>query len=164
MVILSIDPGIEKVGYAYFDKKVNGRTTITYLSSGLITTPRTDSHQDRIHTLYNALKALVVKNKPDMIVFEELFFSKNVKTAIKVSQAQGIILLLASQENIPTQHLTPPQIKSIITGYGNADKKAIQKMLPLLLKQEMTFKEDDQSDAVACGLAYCYLNERLLAP
>lgn len=162
MIVLAIDPGIEKVGYAFFEKKVNGKTTFSYLGSGLIKTQKTDLHQDRLYSIYNQLKTLILAKKTDLIIFEQLFFFKNAKTVIKVSQAQGVILLLAAQENIPTKLLTPLQIKQIITGYGNADKKSVQKMLPLLLKQEFDFKEDDQSDAVACGLAYCYLNEQLI--
>ncbi len=162
MIILAIDPGIEKVGYAFFEKKVNGHTTFRYIFSGLIKTLKTEEHQDRICSVYNQLRTIVDKQKPDLIVFEQLFFFKNAKTIIKVSQAQGIILLLAAQKSIPTKLLTPLQIKSIITGYGNADKKSIQKMLPLLLNQEIHCTEDDQSDAIACGLAYCYLNEKLI--
>lgn len=162
MIILAIDPGIEKVGYAFFEKKVNGSTTFKYVTSGLIRTSNIEDHQNRLYSIYNQLKTLTLAQKPDLIVFEQLFFFKNAKTVIKVSQAQGVILLLAAQEKIPTKLLTPLQIKQIITGYGNADKKSVQKMLPLLLKQEIICKEDDQSDAIACGLAYCYLNEQLI--
>lgn len=162
MLVLAIDPGIEKVGYAYFKKTLNGSISYQYLSSGLIRTSKTDHHQKRLYYLFNQLKTLVMKQKPDLIVFEQLFFFKNAKTVISVSQAQGVIYLLAAKENIPTKLLTPLQIKQIITGNGNADKKSVQKMLSLILKQNIDFKEDDQSDAVACGLAYCYLNEKIV--
>lgn len=161
MIILAIDPGVEKVGYAFFEKKVNGSITFKYLSSGLIRTSKSVTHQDRICSVYNKLKTLVSQNHPNIVVFEQLFFFKNAKTVIKVSQAQGVILLLAAQSQIPVKTLTPLQIKQTITGYGKADKKAVQKMLPYLLKEKINFTEDDQSDAVACGLAYCYLNENL---
>ncbi len=162
MLVLAIDPGIEKVGFAYFEKKMNGSITYQYLTSGLIRTSRADHYEKRLYHLFNQLKKLVVRQKPDLIVFEQLFFFKNAKTIISVSQAQGVIYLLAAQENIPTKLLTPLQIKQIITGNGNADKKSVQKMLSLILKQDLDFKEDDQSDAVACGLAYCYLNEKII--
>lgn len=162
MLVLAIDPGIEKVGYAYFRKTVNGSINYQYLGSGLIRTSKTDHHQKRLYHLFNQLKTLVMRQKPDLIVFEQLFFFKNAKTVISVSQAQGVIYLLAAKENISTKLLTPLQIKQIITGNGNADKKSVQKMLSLILKQNIDFKEDDQSDAVACGLAYCYLNEKIV--
>lgn len=162
MIILSIDPGVEKVGYAFFEKKINGTTKYEYLSSGLITTPKTDDHQERLHQIYTELKQLIKIEKPSLIVIERLFFFKNQKTIVNVAQAQGIIMLLAAQEGIATTYLTPLQIKSIITGYGNADKKSVVKMLSLLMKEKLPKCEDDQSDAIACGLAYCYLNNNLL--
>lgn len=162
MIILAIDPGIEKLGYAYFEKKTNGQTSFKYLTSGMIKTSKKEETEVRLKHVFNELSSLINENKPDLVVFEQIFFFKNAKTVIKVSQAQGVILLLAGQNNIPVKLLTPLQIKQIITGYGNADKKSVQKMLPYFLKQEVKFKDDDQSDAVACGLAYCYLNEKLI--
>jgi crossover junction endodeoxyribonuclease RuvC len=159
MHILSIDPGVEKVGYAYFKKELKN---YQYLTSGLIKTPKTEEHTKRLHQIYTVLQDLIKNIKPDLIVIERLFFFKNQKTVISVGQAQGVILLLAAQENISLTYLTPLQIKSIITGYGNADKKSVQKMLGLLMKEKLPKCEDDQSDAIACGLAYCYLNQNVL--
>lgn len=162
MIVLSIDPGFEKVGYSVFEKKVNGKITATYITSGLIKTKKTEVHEVRLKQIYDQLKISVDLYKPELIVMEQLFFFKNAKTVIGVAQSQGIIQLLAAQHNIPVKMLTPPQIKQIITGYGNADKKAVRKMLDLQLKDEINYLDDDQSDAVACGLAYCYINEKLL--
>lgn len=160
MIILSIDPGFDKLGYAFFDKtKTNA---INYKFSGLIKTDKSFNHEYRLEKIYSQLQSLIQVNKPDLIVLEQLFFHKNVTTAIKVAQAQGVIFLLAAQVKIPIKYLTPLQIKQIITGYGNADKKAVAKMLGLLMKEQLPVCEDDQSDAIACGLAYCYLNEKLL--
>ncbi len=159
MVILSIDPGFDKLGYAFFDKE---GSNFTYKFSGLIQTHKAFNHEYRLEKVYSQLRSLVEINKPEIIVLEQLFFFKNAKTVIKVAQAQGVILLLAGQEKIPIKFLTPLQIKQIITGYGNADKKSVSKMLSLLMKEKLPKCEDDQSDAIACGLAYCYLNEKLL--
>lgn len=159
MIILSIDPGFDKLGYAFFHKD---GTKHTYKFSGLIKTDKAFNHEYRLEKIYSQLQTLVTVNKPEIIVLEQLFFHRNVTTAIKVAQAQGVIFLLAAQTKIPIKYLTPLQIKQIITGYGNADKKAVVKMLSLLMKEELPICEDDQSDAIACGLAYCYLNEKLL--
>jgi len=149
MTILSIDSGIEKTGYAIFkDKK--------YLTSALIKTSKTIKTEKRLEEIYNEIKKIVKKYKPDKIILERLFFFKNQKTAILVSQAQGICLLIASQNNISVDFLTPLQIKQTITGYGQADKKSIQKMIKL--ETGINIKQDDEADAVACGLAYIYLN------
>lgn len=162
MVILSIDPGFEKVGYALFEKKETGRNSFQYLTSGLIKTARDTELDSRLKAIYDDVSELIHIHKPSLMVIERLFFFKNQKTVIGVSQAQGVIMLSAAQNNIPTQFLTPLQIKEIVTGYGNADKQSVRKMLTLLLKDKIPVCEDDQSDAIACGLAYCYMNPQLM--
>ena len=79
-----------------------------------------------------------------------------------MSWAQGAIQILAAQNNISVELLTPLQIKQIITGYGNADKKSVQKMLALTLNLKKEIVQDDEADAIACGLAYCYINKKLI--
>ncbi|HRN71010.1 MAG TPA: crossover junction endodeoxyribonuclease RuvC [Candidatus Woesebacteria bacterium] len=157
MKLLAIDPGVEKVGYALFEKKVNGTVSFQYLSSGLIKTSKTLEQGKRLEHIFNELKILIDENSIKQVVMERLFFFKNAKTVIFVAQAQGIIELLSAQYTIPLTYLTPLQIKEIITGYGKADKKAVQKMIDLTLKQEITVADDDESDAIACGLAFCFL-------
>lgn len=150
MIILSIDSGIEKTGFAVF----NGAK---YVTSALITTPKTDSTEIRLMKIYDHLKKIFVKYRPGIVVVEQLFFFNNQKTAIRVSQAQGVVLLLAAQNDIEVKFLTPLQIKQTVTGYGQADKKSVQKMIRLV--NGIDIKQDDEADAVACGLAYCYMNK-----
>ncbi len=162
MVILSIDPGFDRLGYALFEKKVNGSTSYTYLLSGLIQTDKHSPHEKRLQKIYDGLKKVTEETKPTMLVIEDLFFFKNAKTVIKVSQSQGVVLLLAAQTNIPVKFLTPLQIKQTVTGYGTADKLSVQKMLTTYLKQDLSQLKDDETDAIACGLTYCFMNETLL--
>jgi len=145
MVIVSIDSGIEKTGYAVFDGK-------NYLTSALIKTAKTNSTEVRLEQIYSELKTVFAKYKPGAVVLERLFFFKNQKTAIGVAQTQGAALLLAGQNKIKVHYLTPLQIKLAITGYGQADKKAVQKMIKLTTNIDI--KQDDEADAVACGLAF----------
>lgn len=159
MLILSIDSGIEKNGYAIFEKKGNKHK---YIKSGLITTSKNDTTEKRLLNIYEAFSNLFKKFKIKLIVIEQLFFFKNQKTAIKVSQAQGVILLIAAQKKVDVVFLTPLQIKQSVTGYGQADKKSVQKMLNIILKLKRPLKQDDEADAVACGLAYCYQNNKLI--
>ncbi len=161
MLILALDSGVERTGYSVFEKQKNGTSDIRYITSGLIQTIKSKSLEKRLAEIYQKLEKLVSRFHPDRIVVEQLFFFKNQKTAIKVSQAQGVVLLLAGQKEIPVEFLTPLQIKHVITGYGQADKKSVQKMLRLLLKLDRELKQDDQADAIACGLAYCYINDSL---
>jgi len=159
MFILAIDPGIEKVGYSVFEQILNGSTPFKYITSGLIKTLKATKHEKRIQQIYDELSVMVKRYHAQLIVMEQLFFFKNAKSIIGVAQAQGVVELLAAHKNIPLQYLTPLQIKETITGYGRADKKSVHKMLELTLKEDMKIKDDDQSDAIACGLAYCFLNK-----
>lgn len=152
MKILSIDSGVEKTGIAIFENK-------KLIFSSLITTDKKIKIEKRLEKLYQNLKKIIEKYSPKIIVLEKLFFFKNQKTIISVSQAQGIILLLASQNNIKVEFLTPLQIKQILTGFGRADKKSIQKMLNL--EFGINLKQDDEADAVACGLAYILSKKRI---
>lgn len=159
MIIFSIDPGIEKVGYSYI--KFNP-PNYQFISSGLIKTDKNLPLEKRLKLIYDKINDLFDKTKPDIIIVEKVFFFKNQKTAICVSQSQGIILLLAGQRNIPIEFFTPLQIKQTITGYGLADKKSIRKMLTIILKDEKLTSQDDELDAIAGGLTYCFVNRNQL--
>lgn len=150
MVILAIDSGIERTGYAVFD----GRK---YLTSALIKTSKNDTTEIRLMKIHDSLKNIYSKYNPEVTVIERLFFVKNQTTAIRVSQAQGVALLLAAQNKTRVEFLTPLQIKQTVTGYGQADKKSVQKMLKLELGIEI--KQDDEADAVACGYAYSLVSK-----
>lgn len=155
MIVLSIDSGIEKTGFSLFSKS---NSQIDYKISGLILTPKDFKIEKRFKIIYDVLNKTVRKYSPDKIILERLFFFRNQKTVIPIGQVQGVVMLLASQYNISLEFLTPLQIKQAVTGYGQADKQSIRKMLELTLKLRKKIKEDDEIDAIACGLAYCYLS------
>lgn len=159
MHIVSIDSGLEKVGFAVFEK---GKFAQKLITSGVYKTHKKHKLETRLKYIYIEIQKLIKLYKPDRIVIERLFFFKNQKTAIGVSQSQGVILLAGAQNNIPVTFLTPLQIKQIVTGYGQSDKESVKKMVKLQLHVELQTKEDDETDAIAAGLAYCYINEKLL--
>lgn len=162
MVILALDSGIEKTGYAIFDKDKKYKEGLRYITSGLIQTSKTKTTEKRLNEIYESIYKLIESSHPNIVVLEQLFFFKNQKTVIRVSQAQGVVMLLAAQNEIPVEFLTPLQVKQIVTGYGQSDKKSVQKMLKITLKLDGELKQDDQADAIACGMAYCLLNNKLL--
>ncbi len=162
MRLISIDPGYDKVGYAVFDKNPNKNTAFAYIASDLIKTNKSDPHEQRLKQIYDTLNLIIKKYEAKLMIIEELFVFKNQKTVIKVAQSIGVIELVAAHNHLAMSHLTPLQIKSIITGYGTAATKAVQKMIGLTIKEPIPFKDDDQTDAIACGLAYCFLNEDLI--
>jgi len=155
MNILAIDPGYEKVGYAVIRKEEKQGDNFTYITSDIIKTSASQPHQLRLKEVFDILDQIIKLYKIETLVIEQLFIFKNQKTVIKVAQAIGVIELLGANHNIIIARLTPLQIKQIITGYGNADKKSVLKMIQLTLANKIKIKDDDQADAIACGLAFC---------
>ncbi|OGK20051.1 crossover junction endodeoxyribonuclease RuvC [Candidatus Roizmanbacteria bacterium RIFCSPHIGHO2_02_FULL_37_13b] len=156
MVILSMDSGLERTGYAIISK--NGEL-ITIDDFGLIKTEKNISIEKRLLNISTSLEKLLLKFKPEIAILEQIFFNINKKTIISVAQAQGACLSVLAKAKVKVEYLTPLQIKQILTGYGRADKKQIEKMLKIILNIDNLPESDDVRDAIACGLAYCYLKK-----
>lgn len=155
MILLSIDPGYDKTGYAVFAS--DHPSAISFISSGLIKTNPHQSLVERLKVIQDNIIEIIKQEKIDTMVMEQLFFFKNAKTVIAVAQAQGSVIALAAQYNLRFDFLTPLQIKQIVTGDGRADKRAVWKMLTLQLGKTLQVRDDDESDAIACGYAYCHV-------
>ncbi len=149
MIILGIDPGTAITGYGIINQENNRLCLIKY---GCIKTETQFSTAERLNQLDQALKKIIAQHRPRQIAVEDIFFFKNVKTAIKVSQARGVILSRAANMKIPVKEYTPLQIKQAITGYGRAEKIQVQKMVKLLLNLETPPKSDDAADALAAAI------------
>ena len=119
MIILGIDPGIATTGYGLVEKVGN---TLKYITHGVITTPKEPPLSKRILSLYNDLESLIKTHNPKTLAVEELFFSKNTKTAMMVAQARGVVLLAGEQYTLPVSGYTPLQVKSSVCGFGKAEK------------------------------------------
>ncbi len=110
----------------------------------------------RLLKLNNDLEQIIDEYKPDAISVEELFFNNNVKTAINVAQARGVILVVGCRKAIPTFEYTPLQIKQAVTGYGRADKVQVQKMVKTILNVEKLPKLDDTTDSMAAAICHAH--------
>lgn len=148
MRVIGIDPGIERTGFAVLEM-TGGKTHL--LDFGRIFTDKRDPFSHRLNTLACDLKKLLKKWKPAASGIEEVFFSKNVKTAIKVSHARGVILETLEEHGIAVYEFNPSHVKMAVTGDGRADKFQVKKMVKYLLGIDL--KNDDTADAIACGLA-----------
>lgn len=149
MIILGIDPGFAIVGYGVIKSERGNFSVIDY---GVIETSKNFTTPERLLKVNEGLVALLEKFKPDCVAVEELFFTTNQKTAIKVAEARGIILLNAMKYCGKIYEYTPLQIKQAMTGYGKAEKKQIQMMVKMLLKLKEIPKPDDAADALAVAL------------
>jgi len=130
------------------------------VACGCINTEKFKSDAERLVEIGRDVRTLLKKYKPAEVAVEDIFFFKNLKTAITVAQARGVILYELKKNNIPIQNYTPLQVKQALTGYGRAEKKQIQHMVKNILKLKRAPKPDDAADAAA--IAICHLNSRRL--
>ena len=151
MRILGIDPGLATMGWGVIDAEA-GRQQLVQCGA-LITPPDMPFHR-RLHHLFLGVKELIVTYQPEEIVFEELFFAKNITTAINVASARGVALCACSESGLPLYEYTPMQIKQAVTGYGKADKTQVQQMVKMLLNLPTVIRPDDAADAVAAALTH----------
>lgn len=151
MIILGIDPGLATVGYGVIESKGNKNIVIDY---GCIITDAKTLFPERLKIIYDEMISLIDKYNPEDLAMEELFFNKNVKTAIKVGQARGVEVLAAVNKGIEVFEYTPLQIKQSVVGYGRAEKRQVQEMVKMLLNLKKIPKPDDAADALAVALCH----------
>lgn len=159
MLILGIDPGTATSGFGVVNLNGNGNEVVTW---GLIETDKNLLKEKRLDFIYEETLRLLEEHKPDVFVFEKVFFSNNAKTAIAVGQAQGVMLLAACKAKVKVEEYAPGTIKKMITGNGRANKKEVQthirKILGSRVKSEAHKKThfDNAADALAIALTHAF--------
>jgi len=153
--ILGIDPGTAIVGWAVLEETDGAVKAVSY---GHITTSPKNTTAERLFEVVKDLEQIIEKYRPQEAAVEDLFFFKNVKTVMKVSQARGSILLTLERFCVNIFEYTPLQVKQALTGYGRAEKRQIQLMVKNILKLKEIPKPDDTADAIA--IALCHINSR----
>lgn len=156
MRILGIDPGTAICGFGVIDVQGSRLVPVTY---GAITTSPKLTDAERLEILFTELNKIIEENKPDKVGVEELFFNKNVTTAITVGQARGVILLAAQLHNKPIYEYTPLQIKQAVTGYGKATKEQVIYMTMNILGIREKIKPDDTADALAVAICTAHSSQ-----
>lgn len=148
MKILGIDPGTTRAGYGLIESHGN---SIALLESGLLEVTAKDAAR-RLAELAGSYRELLARAQPEVVAFETLFFSKNVKTAMDVAQARGVLLLITAEANIPFLEFSPSEVKSNIAGYGSADKQAVAIMVKRITGMREITGPDDVTDAIAIAI------------
>lgn len=149
MIILGIDPGTATTGYGIIEKEKNELAPLRF---GCIETPRGLDQAIRLHILRKELLVILEKYTPTLAGVEQLFFAKNIKTALSVAEARGVVLETLHSKGLKILERTPLQVKQAVTGYGSADKIQVQKMVKVLLKLTDIPKPDDAADALAIAI------------
>ncbi len=149
MRVLALDPGYDRLGVAVIER---GETKETLLYSACIETNKKTDLTDRLLVVGTAVAKLIDEYSPDAVAIETLFFNKNIKTAIGVAQARGIIIFLAKKAGCSVYEFGPQEIKVAVTGYGKSDKSAVIDMVKRLIHNAPEKAHDDEYDAIAVGI------------
>ena len=153
MIIFGIDPGLAISGYGILNYVGNKFEVVEY---GAVITESCEEFPKRLKKIYDSYTALFELYKPEAVAIEELFYNKNVKTAIAIAQARGVHLLAAENKNIPLYEYTPLQIKQGLVGYGRADKRQVQEMVKIILNLDKIPQPDDVADALAAAVCHAH--------
>lgn len=154
MRIIGIDPGTGILGFGVIDVRGNKTKLVT---AGVITTPAHTPLADRLEEIYLELTNIIAETKPEMMAIEQLFFARNVTTAMSVAHARGVAMLTGKQAKLAIEEYTPLQIKQSLTGYGKADKKQVQEMVRIQLGLKDVPKPDDCADALAAAIMCAFM-------
>ncbi len=157
MRVIGIDPGTAITGWGVVD---GDGEVLTMISGGVVTTPAGMPLPQRLQAIYRELTEIVARWQPDEAALEELFFSKNAKTALAVGHGRGAAMLALANANLPIAEYKPLVVKQALTGYGGADKLQMQQMVKLLLGLADIPRPDDAADALA--VAICHLHSARL--
>ena len=150
MRVIAVDPGYDRLGIAIMEMNA-GAEQLLY--STCIETDRQAEFSERLRVIGTQFTQLLTEYQPTALAIETLFFNKNVKTAIGVAQARGVLLYLAKAAGCDVFEFGPQEIKTAVTGYGKSDKPAVIAMVLRLVKNAPTSALDDEYDAIAVGVA-----------
>lgn len=157
MIILGIDPGSRITGYGLVEKQ---KQATRHLENGGIYCDKAPSFDKRLVMIFENIKTLINKHRPDVVAIENIFYSKNAQSALKLGHARGSALVAASSLQLPIFEYTPSEVKQAVVGYGRASKDQVQKMVKVLLNLPQV-AEENASDALAVALCHAHHNERL---
>lgn len=149
MLVLGIDPGTAICGYGFIQLEGSRIRAIEY---GALTTSPEMAMPSRLQVIFRGLDELIKRHRPDIIGVEQLFFNKNVTTAIAVGQARGVVLLAAAENGVEIMECTPLQVKQAVVGYGKATKDQVIYMTQKLLSLAAKPHPDDVADALAVAI------------
>jgi crossover junction endodeoxyribonuclease RuvC len=153
-LVLGIDPGTATTGFGLVREKDDG--SLEMVEFGIISTPKEEAAHRRLVQLYDEMKKIIKRYKPDSVGVEKLFFQRNISTAIAVGQARGVVMLAIAQANLDVAEYTPNEVKQAVAGYGSADKKQVQEMVRVLLSMPSIPKPDDAADALAIAITHIH--------
>lgn len=151
--ILGIDPGTQVAGYGVIERIGSRIRTIDY---GSIKANKNQTFAQRLQTIHDKIMDIILKHQPDQMAIEEVFYSKNIKSAIRIGEGRGIVFLCAAAANIPITEYAATVIKKAVVGNGNAQKEQVQEMVKIILDLPEIPEPRDASDALAIAICHSH--------
>ena len=151
VIVLGIDPGLANTGYGVVQRRA-GR--LVALDGGCVSTPAAAAPEERLATIHAAVVALMARHAPDVVALEALYFGQNVRSALAVGQARGVVMLAAGQRGLACHDDTPQQVKGAVCGSGRAQKDQVQRMVQSLLGLTELPRPDHAADALAVAICH----------
>jgi crossover junction endodeoxyribonuclease RuvC len=151
--IFGIDPGSERTGYGCIETIGSRHHLVIY---GSLAAPARSAFPDKLKHIHGGLCALLATHRPDCVAVETIFYSRNVRSALKLGHARGIALLAASEAGVPVVEYAPAEIKRAVVGYGRAEKHQVQQMIKLLLGLDEVPSPHDAADALAVAICHVH--------
>jgi crossover junction endodeoxyribonuclease RuvC len=153
MKIFGIDPGSERTGYGCIESAGSRHHLI---ACGTLSAPARAPFPEKLKLIHAGLAVLLERHRPECVAVENIFYAKNVRSALKLGHARGVVLLAASEAQIPVVEYTPAEIKRAVVGYGRAEKRQVQAMMQLLLGLESAPSPHDVADALAVAICHVH--------
>lgn len=152
MFVLGIDPGLTRTGYAVIESNRSGSARLRAV--GVVRTSPDHPMAERLAELFDDLSAIIAEHEPAALAIESVFVNQNLQTATNVGRASGVAILAGARAGLDVHEFTPTSVKSAVTGYGNAPKEQVQKMVAARLGLPAAPQPADAADAVAVALCY----------
>jgi crossover junction endodeoxyribonuclease RuvC len=160
MRIFGIDPGSERTGYGCIDSS-GGRHRL--VDCGILSAPARSNFPERLHAIHAGLTVLLERYRPECVAVENIFFARNVRSALKLGHARGVVLLAAAEASLPVIEYTPAEIKRSVVGYGRAEKQQVQAMMKLLLGLDAVPSPHDVADALAVAICHIHTSSNIVS-
>ena len=153
MKIFGIDPGSDRTGYGCIESSGSRHRLV---ACGILSAPARSTFPEKLLVIHRGLKALLERHRPECVAIENIFYAKNVRSALKLGHARGVALLAASEAAIPVVEYSPAEIKRSVVGYGRAEKAQVQTMMKLLLGLDVAPSPHDVADALAVAICHVH--------
>ena len=153
MRILGVDPGSRATGYGFIEKEGQ---RLLFITCGVIQPPKNSPFPSILKELYQKLEQLIQLHQPEVVVLEDLFYSRNVRSALNLGHIRGVLMLAAINSGLPVAEYTPMEVKKAVVGYGRADKYQVHQMVKHLLELSTLPQPFDASDALAVAICHAH--------